>query len=462
MHYLFRLEERVAEISDRRAQRREALERVTNEGWDFLPEDNSIHFVLPRPRSNFIELILPDGVTPAVLFFQFLPLDLLQRVLDNIDPASWYRGRNLNSGRINVDLKKVLYILAAYIFLMGRQEELDYTVNGKTKLDKAMKNAQNYFETINPGFTFPCKNIWEKSFGNYHITHRYYDDVSANFQSIVREIGCCVAGDEKLLYFTGESIYIRKVVDKPDRIGFWYYELVGLLAGHFPFLLDMKLHDTNLQEGVDNPVHLIVNRWVDVLEGSENRARDPDTLLIFDNYYFSMASQQALRQRQAKYIAACKSNTFNDLSRVVEGRLTQIGDHCGLYNAEHNELFLHVWDATASVGKKYCFSNAFTPVDGIAPVHFRRLVPAYDWYKKGFMLCDTFNQHMNHQKFPYKCGGRNHPGEGGHEHKWLILSVVKNVWNILKSVRPGQGFDEWQQFTQCLATELVEYSYAFM
>ena len=38
-------------------------------------------------------------------------------------------------------------------------------------------------------------------------------------------LGQYVAGDEKLFYFTGDSIIIRQVISKPDKIGLWFYEL---------------------------------------------------------------------------------------------------------------------------------------------------------------------------------------------------------------------------------------------
>jgi hypothetical protein len=47
--------------------------------------------------------------------------------------------------------------------------------------------------------------------GRFLISHEYFDILSLNFQSIIRELGEYVAGDEKLDYFTGNSGDIRKV-----------------------------------------------------------------------------------------------------------------------------------------------------------------------------------------------------------------------------------------------------------
>eukprot|EP00981_Chlorochromonas_danica_P008629 scaffold2247_cov346-Ochromonas_danica.AAC.2 len=48
-------------------------------------------------------------------------------------------------------------------------------------------------------------------------------------RSIVRQVGEFVAGDEKLFEYKGESGDVRKVPNKPARIGLWFYELTGLL-----------------------------------------------------------------------------------------------------------------------------------------------------------------------------------------------------------------------------------------
>jgi hypothetical protein len=182
---------------------------------------------------------------------------------------------------------------------------------------------------------------------------------------------------------------------------------------------------------------------------------------VFDNYYFSNAVLQLMREHGTKYIAACKSNTLNDLTRVVEGRLTRPGDHVGLYNEEHHELFLNVWDANQSIGKKYCFSNAFDYNEGPTPLASRHLVPAYDWYKAGFSICDKFNQGLSDHKFPYRAGGKNKPGEDGHQHKFAMLVVVENVLNATESLHPDQDH-VWRDFCRDLSSNLYNHAVIFI
>jgi len=58
----------------------------------------------------------------------------------------------------------------------------------------------------------------------------FEDEISANFQSILERLGYAVAGDEKLFHFTGVDGDLRLVITKPDRIGFWFYELCADLS----------------------------------------------------------------------------------------------------------------------------------------------------------------------------------------------------------------------------------------
>jgi hypothetical protein len=62
-----------------------------------------------------------------------------------------------------------------------------------------------------------------------------------------------VSGDEKLFHFTGLSGNVRLVISKPDRIGFWIYELCGRFANGWPFLLDVFMH--NSLEGIQGWIH---------------------------------------------------------------------------------------------------------------------------------------------------------------------------------------------------------------
>jgi hypothetical protein len=44
-------------------------------------------------------------------------------------------------------------------------------------------------------------------------------EICANYQNFVKSLGQFVAGDKKLIHFTGNSGDIRLVLSKPDRVG---------------------------------------------------------------------------------------------------------------------------------------------------------------------------------------------------------------------------------------------------
>jgi hypothetical protein len=63
---------------------------------------------------------------------------------------------------------------------------------------------------------------------NFLITSQFYDKVSSNFQSTLRESLEYVACNEKLVYFTGNSGDVRKCPNKPGNIDLWFYQIVVL------------------------------------------------------------------------------------------------------------------------------------------------------------------------------------------------------------------------------------------
>jgi len=57
------------------------------------------------------------------------------------------------------------------------------------------------------------------------------------------QIRIIVAGDEKLWRFTGNN-YIRLCISKPDKVGFWFYELCARLSNGLPYMLSLLMHNS--------------------------------------------------------------------------------------------------------------------------------------------------------------------------------------------------------------------------
>ena len=64
----------------------------------------------------------------------------------------------------------------------------------------------------------------------FRIAYSSISELSENFRSFFERWGEFLAGDEKVDRFTGDSKHIRLVPNKPDKVGFWHYELSCRLA----------------------------------------------------------------------------------------------------------------------------------------------------------------------------------------------------------------------------------------
>lgn len=104
-----------------------------------------------------------------------------------------------------------------------------------------------------------------------------FELLSTQFRSCLDQYGRVLAGDEKLLRFTGNSAYIRQVKSKPDRIGLWFFECCAVLGTGKPFLLYARLSDANSEVGKKVPVDSVVDQWEDF--ALENKPKSTIILL---------------------------------------------------------------------------------------------------------------------------------------------------------------------------------------
>lgn len=182
----------------------------------------------------------------------------------------------------------------------------------------AVRLAKQHFTAEFPDIQFPSCHISDIMFANVHITGAVFAELSENFNSVLSELGAFVAGDEKLLHFTGNGVHVMSVKSKPDRIGLWYYELAVKLECGAIFVIYIRMNNSNDFEGVHIPVDAVVRDWVDAIQHGGQREVDPNILLSFDNYYMSNASRLLLLERNQRFAGACKKTTFQDLSDESE------------------------------------------------------------------------------------------------------------------------------------------------
>ena len=96
------------------------------------------------------------------------------------------------------------------------------------------------------------------------ITSDLEEELSMNFQKVIQNIGQTACADEKLYHYTGQSGFIKQVLNKPARIGHWFYQLTVSFSSGRIFLMYMKIH--NSIAGVSTiPVSTVVNDWINVV-----------------------------------------------------------------------------------------------------------------------------------------------------------------------------------------------------
>jgi NADH:ubiquinone oxidoreductase subunit F (NADH-binding) len=195
-------------------------------------------------------------------------------------------------------------------------------------------NTRAYFLERRFGVETAGRNVLlEHQCANFLITCEYFDDLAKNFQSIVRKLGDYVAGDEKLDYFTGNSGYIRKVPNKPAKIGLWHYQLVvAKIVENTPYILDLKMAQIHKQAN-ESEMANIVERWSEAV--NKDSKRETTTALVFDTHYMDSVSRTVLIKKKIKYIGAVSSGRFGQVFDFVKQDISKPGDFCGVLS--HNE-----------------------------------------------------------------------------------------------------------------------------
>ena len=164
-----------------------------------------------------------NSVTAFDLFTLFLPENLLRQIWDSYPEDHWHQGRDgmILHGEFN--LKAIYVQLAVYLWIMGNPSNV---VDERRPLRTHIDEALDFFHSLAQfDHNTPRTHTIEQLFSKFHISADYFDEISKGFRSAISKIGRNVAGDEKLFHFTGDSAFVRLVLSKPDKVGFWFYEL---------------------------------------------------------------------------------------------------------------------------------------------------------------------------------------------------------------------------------------------
>lgn len=387
------------------------------------------------------------------LFTTFYDKKLVRKIWES---RTWrYKGTKvINWGKLSY---KLLYkFLAMMVYIIGKQNKPNEGNPGKRPLRTAIEEAQEFFKDYYekpPGIS-----VTEYLATHFLLTNDYFKDLSSNFQSIVVNLGQSVAGDEKLLHFTGDSKDVRLCLTKPDRIGLWFYELCGFLENGLSYMLYVRLHDANKKLRETIHVVEIVQEWIDVVKRvhTEEEVWEPKTLLCMDSYYLDNASRSVLKESKVRYIAATAVGRFKELYKLVSAGAKEQGDWNGAFNEEYNEVVVYCNEIDQDIGKKLVLSNAFSRSKGKSD---SSLIPVYDHYACIYNACDLFNRNLHDRHWPHRTGGKHCSGDRGLQNTMAMACILQNTFNCFQMVQhlESENFNFHDHCLQ-LSRDLYEYS----
>jgi hypothetical protein len=375
------------------------------------------------------------GTSMVSIFIAFVTPILLKTIWDKIPERKLkFRThghlRTVNNGEFSA---KLLYkYLAVELRIIALQQTPLESRKSKRPLRDNIQSAKEHFDEVFPLDPAPGINLLERLITWFNITASYEDELSRNFQDALIWLGQFAIGDEKLLHAVGHDNRVQLIPSKPDRLGFWFYELVVRLRNGLVFIIFYKLMQAERSLGDSNPIWFIMSLWVNVVKriGCLTDCKyDKNTIIVCDSYYMTKASMQVCEDAGVMVVGSCKEGNFNDLVAMVKHSVKSAGDWAGVYSHPTTRMFLYRWDRDDNIGKKYCYSNAFRKLD-VATRGNDGTIPAYDLYKLAFNACDKFNRKLHDRKFPHRCGGGTKGFGDGHQHKFAISIILQNTINL--------------------------------
>lgn len=115
----------------------------------------------------------------------------------------------------------------------------------------------------------------------YITNNESFKVISHNFRSCLSSLGEYICGDEKLIHYTGNSAFIRLVPSKPDKIGFWFFELVCKLPNGAPFMIYGRFSNSSPAENIKIPVSEVVKEWGTIAKEYAFKNKNVGPVLVF-------------------------------------------------------------------------------------------------------------------------------------------------------------------------------------
>jgi hypothetical protein len=382
------------EKSQRREQNFEA------EGWTLIDKNNN-RFTRDECPNGDARLLLKyrNAKSGLEIFKDLLEENFLRSVWEETleeQEDVWNYGTPDHSKTINSNkfsLRVIYSFFAVKMRIHALQKKCKASQPGENLLIKAIKECRSHF-----GEKLPGKNILQTLLARYLLTENYFARITDNIMSIIRRFGEFVAGDEKLLHFTGNSGDIRMVRSKPDRVGLWFYELCALLPNGLPIIVYFRLQKSDPRSEETIKTKDILEDWADVIQNKVKEV-NPHTKLVCDSYYGTEAGFKMLNDRHVAFVAAIQASRFEYLAEQLGKHVQKPGDwhgfHRSLTSGTHEIVILHDDKSLKGKGnkRKFVYSNAYN-IENKKP-KYENIIPVYDDYAKMFSSCDQFNKDLH-------------------------------------------------------------------
>ena len=308
----------------------------------------------------------------------------------------WNYGTPDHSETINSNkfsLRVIYSFFAVKMRIHALQKKCKASQPGENLLINAIEESISHF-----GEKLPGKNILKSLLARYLLTENYFARITDNIMSIIRRFGEFVAGDEKLLHFTGNSGDIRMVRSKPDRIGLWFYELCALLPNGLPIIVYFRLQKSDPRSEETIKTKDILEDWADVIQNKPDEV-NPHTKLVCDSFYGTEAGFKMLNGRKVPFVAAIQASRFEYLAEQLGKYVQKTGDWHGFHRfltpGTHEIVIVHEDPYLKGKGnqRKFVYSNAYKKEN--KKPKYKNIIPVYDDYAKMFFSCDKFNKDLH-------------------------------------------------------------------
>lgn len=141
--------------------------------------------------------------TMCGIFVRFITPSLIRKMASDMNPEIL---KFDNGVAFSLTLASIYKLLAIWIRIYGEQHHPKGVRRGDRPLRDQLSFYQRHFQALYPNTPCVGMRFMEIMTTHFLFDNRYSKQLSHNFRMILRGIGSVVAGDEKLLHFTG--IYI--------------------------------------------------------------------------------------------------------------------------------------------------------------------------------------------------------------------------------------------------------------